>query len=164
MNVILGTALVDVYVKCGDITKALQVFYKIPSRNALTYTAIIGGLAHHEYAQDALSCYHEMIRAGLVSDEVTFLGILTACSYGSLVKEGRKTLPFMNSKLNISANNKHFACVDDLLGRAGYLKEAMEILESIPMEANIVMWEAIFVARQKHKNVELGGESCDEAP
>ncbi|KAI3461092.1 hypothetical protein Pfo_017755 [Paulownia fortunei] len=156
LNVVLGTALVDMYAKCGNITKALQVFHEIPGRNALTYTAIIGGLALHGDAQDALSCFLEMIDAGLMPDEVTFLGVLSACCHGGLVEEGRKIFSQMSSKFNISPKIKHYSCMVDLLGRAGLLKEAIELLESMPMEADAVVWGAMFFACRIHKNIELG--------
>lgn len=156
LNVVLGTALVDMYAKCGNITKALQVFHEIPGRNALTYTAIIGGLALHGDAQDALSCFVEMIDAGLTPDEVTFLGVLSACCHGGLVEEGRKIFSQMSSKFNIHPQIKHYSCMVDLLGRAGLLKEAIELLESMPMEADAVVWGAMFFACRVHKNIELG--------
>ncbi|KAL0327928.1 UNVERIFIED_CONTAM: Pentatricopeptide repeat-containing protein, mitochondrial [Sesamum calycinum] len=156
LNVVLGTALVDMYAKCGNITKALQVFHEIPGRNALTYTTIIGGLALHGDAQDALSYFLEMIDAGLTPDEVTFLGVLSACCHGGLVEEGRKIFSQMSSKFNIPPKIKHYCCMVDLLGRAGHLKEAVELLESMPMEADAVVWGAIFFACRIHKNIELG--------
>ncbi|KAH6810788.1 SLOW GROWTH 1 [Perilla frutescens var. frutescens] len=156
MTVVLGTALVDMYAKCGNISKALQVFHEIPGRNTLTYTAIIGGLALHGDARDALSCFQEMIHAGLMPDEVTFLGVLAACCHGGLVEESRKIFSLMSSKFNIPPKIKHYSCMVDLLGRAGLLKEAIELLESMPMEADAVVWGAMFFACQKHKNFELG--------
>ncbi|KAL0460976.1 UNVERIFIED_CONTAM: Pentatricopeptide repeat-containing protein, mitochondrial [Sesamum latifolium] len=156
LNVVLATALVDMYAKCGKIMKALQVFHEIPGRNALTYTAIIGGLALHGDAQDALSYFLEMIDAGLTPDEVTFLGVLSACCHGGLVEEGRKIFSQMSSKFNIPPQIKHYSCMVDLLGRAGLLKEAVELLESMPMEADAVVWGAMFFACRIHKNIELG--------
>ncbi|KAK6144032.1 hypothetical protein DH2020_020852 [Rehmannia glutinosa] len=156
LNVVLGTALIDMYAKCGNITKALQVFHEIPGRNALTYTAIINGLALHGDAQDALSCFREMIDAGLTPDEVTFLGILSACCHGGLVEEGREIFSQMSTKFNIPPKIKHYSCMVDLLGRAGLLKEAIELLESMPMEADAVIWGAIFFSCRIHKNIELG--------
>lgn len=155
-NVVLGTALVDMYAKCGNIGKALQVFHEIPGRNALTYTAIIGGLALHGDAKYALSYFSEMIDVGLVPDEVTFLGVLTACCHGGLVEEGRKLFSQMSSKFNASPKIKHYSCMIDLLGRAGLLKEAMDLLESMPIEADAVVWGAMFFACRIHKNIELG--------
>ncbi|KAL7084506.1 hypothetical protein ACP275_14G226900 [Erythranthe tilingii] len=156
LNVALGTALVDMYAKCGNIKKAIQVFHEIPGRNALTFTAMIGGLALHGDAKHALSCFLEMIDSGLVPDEVTFLGILTACCHGGLVEDGRRIFSQMSSKFKISPKIKHYSCMIDLLGRAGLLKEAIELLESMPIEADAVVWGAMFFACRMHKNIELG--------
>ncbi|GFP80030.1 pentatricopeptide repeat-containing protein at2g22410 mitochondrial [Phtheirospermum japonicum] len=156
LNVVLGTALVDMYAKCGNIEKALQVFNEVPERNALTYTAIIGGLALHGDAHDALSYFLEMIDAGLKPDEVTLLGVLSACCHGGLVKEGREIFSRMSSKFKISPKIKHYSCMVDLLGRAGLLNEALELIESMPMEADAVVWGAMFFACRMHKNIELG--------
>ncbi|KAL6502988.1 hypothetical protein OROHE_024156 [Orobanche hederae] len=162
LNVVLGTALVDMYAKCGNINKALQVFDEIPGRNALTYTAIICGLALHGDAQDALSFFEEMIGAGLVPDEVTFLGVLSACCHGGLVEEGRDMFSQMSSKFGVSPKIKHYSCMADLLGRAGLLKEAIKLTESMPVEADAMIWGAIFFACRMHRNIELGERAARE--
>ncbi|KAL2485999.1 Pentatricopeptide repeat-containing protein [Abeliophyllum distichum] len=160
LNVALGTALVDMYAKCGNITKALQVFQKIPGRNALTYTAIIGGLALHGDVQDALSIFLEMIDFGLMPDEVTFLGVLSACCHGGLVEQGRKIFSLMSSKFKIAPKLKHYSCMVDLLGRAGFLEEAVELIETMPLKADAVVWGALFFGCRIHKNIELGEKAA----
>lgn len=156
LNVVLGTTLVDMYAKCGNLAKAFQVFLEIPDRNALTYTVMICGIALHGDAQDALSCFQQMIDVGLMPDEVTFLGILSACCHGGLIEEGRKIFFEMSSKYKVPPEIKHYSCMVDLLGRAGLLEEAMELLESMPMEADAVAWAAMFFACRIHKNIKLG--------
>jgi pentatricopeptide repeat protein len=156
LNVALGTALVDMYAKCGNITKALQVFQEVPQRNSMTWTAVICGLALHGTAHDALSYFSEMIDIGLVPDEITFLGVLSACCHGGLVEEGRKYFAQMSSKFNISPKLKHYSCMVDLLGRAGLLEEAEELINSMPMEADAVVWGALFFACRTHGNVMMG--------
>lgn len=156
INVALGTALIDTYAKCGNIYKALQIFKEMPARNSLTWTAIICGLAFHGDARDALSHFLEMIEIGLIPDEVTFLGVLTACCHGGLVEEGRKIFSQMNSKFEIPPKLKHYSCMVDLLGRAGLVEEAEELIDSMPMEADAVVWGALFFACRIHKNVEMG--------
>ncbi|XP_058199362.1 pentatricopeptide repeat-containing protein At2g22410, mitochondrial [Rhododendron vialii] len=156
LNVSLGTALVDMYAKCGNIAKALQVFHEIPERNSLTWTAIIGGLALHGNAKDAISYFSEMVDIGLMPDEVTFLGLLSACCHGGLVKEGRKHFVQMHSMFNLSPKVKHYSCMVDLLGRAGFLKEAEELIKSMPMEANVAVWGSLFFSCRVHGNIEMG--------
>ncbi|KAF7119398.1 hypothetical protein RHSIM_Rhsim13G0222900 [Rhododendron simsii] len=156
LNVSLGTALVDMYAKCGNIAKALQVFHEIPERNSLTWTAIIGGLALHGNANEAISYFSEMIDIGLMPDEVTFIGLLSACCHGGLVKEGRKHFVQMYSRYNLSPRLKHYSCMVDLLGRAGFLEEAEELIKSMPMEADVAVWGSLFFSCRVHGNIEMG--------
>ncbi|KAG8479988.1 hypothetical protein CXB51_024966 [Gossypium anomalum] len=156
LNVVLGTALIDMYAKCGNITKALQVFHEMPSRNSLTWTSIIGGLALHGNAHDALSYFSEMVEVGLRPDEVTFLGVLSACSHGGLVEEGRKYFTQMTSKFSLSPQLKHYSCMVDLLGRAGLLDEAEELVKSMAVEPDAVVWGALFFACRMHGNFVMG--------
>lgn len=156
LNVALGTALVDMYAKCGNITKALQVFHDIPARNSLTWTAIIGGLALHGNAHDAISHFLEMINVGLVPDDVTFLGVLSACCHGGLVEQGRNFFAQMSSCFNLSPKLKHYSCMVDLLGRAGLLEEAEELIRSMPMEADAVVCGSLFFSCRIHGNVDMG--------
>ncbi|EPS72347.1 hypothetical protein M569_02407, partial [Genlisea aurea] len=156
VNVVLGTALVDMYAKCGNISKALRVFDEIPARNALTYTAVICGSALHGDASDALSLFRRMLRDGLQPDEVTLLGVLTACCHGGLVEEGKAAFSDMRSKYNIPPQIKHYSVMVDLLGRAGLLDEAAELLESMPAEPDSAVWGALFFACRLHGKLELG--------
>lgn len=162
VNVALGTALVDMYAKCGNITKALQVFQEMPGRNSLTYTAIIGGLALHGNARDAISYFIEMTDVGLKPDEITFLGVLSACCHGGLVDEGRTYFSQMKSKFNLSPQVKHYSCMVDLLGRAGLLDEAELLIRSMPMEADAVVWGALFFACRMHGNISMGQRAASK--
>ncbi|KAL0301701.1 UNVERIFIED_CONTAM: Pentatricopeptide repeat-containing protein, mitochondrial [Sesamum radiatum] len=132
-DVVPWNAMIIAYVQAGHDKETLSLFYEMQAmkvepdevtmvfheildRNALTYTAIIGGLAFHRDAQDALSYFLEMIDVGVTSDEVTFLGVLSACCLGGLVNEGWKIFYQMSSKFNILPKIKHYCCMVDLLG------------------------------------------------
>lgn len=156
MNVALGTSLVDMYAKCGNINRALEVFREMPKRNSLSWTAIVCGLAFHGHAQDALAFFSEMVDNGLKPDDVTFLGVLTACCHGGLVEAGRRFFSWMRSEFNIQPQLKHYSCMVDLLGRAGLLEEAVELINGMPMEADAAIWGSLFFACKVHRNMSLG--------
>ncbi|CAO2837269.1 unnamed protein product [Amaranthus hypochondriacus] len=160
LNVSLGTALVDMYAKCGNIGKALEVFHEMRVKNSLTWTAIIGGLALHGNAKDALSYFSRMVDVGLVPDEITYLGVLAACCHGGLVDEGRKHFAEMTSKYNLNPKLKHYSSMVDLLGRAGKLEDAETVINSMPMEPDAVVWGALFFASRIHGNVTLGEKAA----
>ncbi|GJX03407.1 pentatricopeptide repeat-containing protein [Tanacetum coccineum] len=98
----------------------------------------------------------EMINIGLIREEVTFIGVLSACCHGGLVNEGRKIFSQMTSRFNIFPKSKHYACMVDLLGRVGLLEEAEELIKSMPIEPNDTMWGALFFACRNHGNFEIG--------
>ena len=131
----------------------------MPSRNSLTWTSIIGGLAlHGTEHDDALSYFSKMIDVGLRPDEVTVLGVLSACCHGGLVEEGRKYFTQMTSKFSLSPQLKHYSCMVDLLGRAGLLDEAEELIKSLAIEHDAVVWGALFFACRMHGNFLMGKE------
>ncbi|KAF9597361.1 hypothetical protein IFM89_017264 [Coptis chinensis] len=128
LNVTLGTALVDMYAKCGNIAKAVKVFREIPQRNSLTWTSVINGLALHGHAKDSISFFLEMISIGFAPDEVTFIGVLSACCHAGFVDEGRQFFAQMSTEYNISPKMKHYSCMVDLLGE----RVAAKLLELDP--------------------------------
>ncbi|KAG5577518.1 hypothetical protein H5410_057652 [Solanum commersonii] len=160
LTVSLGTALVDMYAKCGHIEKTLQVFHEIPIRNSLTWTAAIGALAYHGNGHDALSYFLKMVDSGLRPDDVTFLGVLSACRHGGLVEEGRKFFAQMTTKFNIPPKSKHYSCMVDLLGRAGLLEEAYELVQGVSNEADASVWGALCFACRVHRNIEMGEKAA----
>ncbi|PKA49845.1 Pentatricopeptide repeat-containing protein [Apostasia shenzhenica] len=155
-SVELGTALVDMYAKCGNIEKACCVFRQMPDRNALTWTAMICGLASHGHASEAIEHFQSMVEIGILPDEITFLGVLSACCHSGLLREGRMFFYQMTSDYNLKPKLKHYSCMVDLLGRSGCLEEAEELIKRMPMEADAVIWSALFFACRLHRNFAMG--------
>ncbi|KAG8088248.1 hypothetical protein GUJ93_ZPchr0010g11184 [Zizania palustris] len=160
LSVALGTSLVDMYAKCGNIEKAIHVFKEIPQKNALTWTAMICGLANHGHANEAVEYFRRMIELGLQPDEITFIGVLSACCHAGLVREGREFFSLMDSKYHLERKMKHYSCMIDLLGRAGHLNEAELLVNTMPMEPDAIVWGAIFFACRMHGNITLGEKAA----
>lgn len=156
LSVTLGTNLVDMYAKCGNIEKAIHVFKDLPEKNALTWTAMLCGLANHGRADEAIQYFRRMIELGLQPDEITFIGVLSACCHAGLVKEGRDFFSLLVSKYHLERKMKHYSCMIDLLGRAGHLDEAEHLVNTMPMEPDAVVWGALFFACRMHGNITLG--------
>uniref|UniRef100_A0A0E0M7F0 Uncharacterized protein n=1 Tax=Oryza punctata TaxID=4537 RepID=A0A0E0M7F0_ORYPU len=160
LSVALGTSLIDMYAKCGNIEKAVHVFKETPEKNALTWTAMICGLANHGHANEAIEHFRAMIELGQQPDEITFIGVLSACCHAGLVKEGREFFSLMESKYHLERKMKHYSCMIDLLGRAGHLDEAEQLVNTMPMEPDAVVWGAIFFACRMHGNISLGEKAA----
>ncbi|TKY67702.1 Pentatricopeptide repeat-containing protein [Spatholobus suberectus] len=156
LNVALGTALVDMYAKCGCINEALRVFESLPVKNVYTWTAIINGLAVHGDALGALNIFSCMLKSGIQPNEVTFVGVLGACSHGGFVEEGKRLFELMRHAYHLKPEMDHYGCMVDMLGRAGYLEDAKQIIDNMPMKPSPGVLGALFGACMVHKAFEMG--------
>lgn len=156
LNNIVETSLIDMYVKCGRLDKGLFLFQRMANKNQMSYSAIISGLALYGRGEEALSIYHEMLKERLDPDDVVYVGVLSACSHAGLVEEGLKCFDRMRLEHRIEPTIQHYGCMVDLLGRAGRLEEALELIKGMPMESNDVLWRSLLSACRVHHNVELG--------
>lgn len=152
----VGNALLDMYAKCGRIDEAFRVFENMKRRDVYSYTAMIVGLALHGEANWAFQVFSEMLRVGIEPNEVTFLGLLMACSHGGLVAEGKKYFFDMSNIYKLRPHVEHYGCMIDLLGRAGFVKEAEEIVHKMEIRPDAFAWGALLGACKIHGNVDIG--------
>jgi pentatricopeptide repeat protein len=155
-DVVVASAVVAMYAKCGSIEDARQVFKKMSRRDTIAWNTMIVALAMHGHGEDALALFYEMQDAGLKPNHVTFAGILSACSHGGLVNEGWQFFHSMYRYYHIKPDADHYACMVDLLSRAGCLDEAYDFIKKMPMKPSASAWGALLAACRIHGNVELG--------
>ncbi|KAK6142982.1 hypothetical protein DH2020_023330 [Rehmannia glutinosa] len=148
----VSTALVDMYAKCGEVEKARRVFDDVRGRETCTWNALINGLALNGCAKEALEVFMEMTRKGFKPDEITMLGVLSACNHGGLVDEGKRWFCKMG-EFRVTPRIEHYGCLVDLLGRAGRLEEAENLIESMPYEANGIILSSLLFACGYAKDV-----------
>ncbi|XP_038887929.1 pentatricopeptide repeat-containing protein At1g31920 [Benincasa hispida] len=156
LNVAVMTSLMDMYVKCGSLQKGLRLFRNMTKKNQLSYSVIISGLGLHGHGRQALKIFSEMVEEGLEPDDVTYVGVLSACSHSGLVDEGLNLFNRMKFEHRIEPTMQHYGCVVDLKGRAGLLEEAFELVQSMPIKANDVVWRSLLSACKIHDNLKLG--------
>ncbi|XP_073007203.1 pentatricopeptide repeat-containing protein At1g59720, chloroplastic/mitochondrial-like [Typha latifolia] len=156
-TVSVSNSLIDMYAKCGAIYIAFEVFEDIEERNIVSWNSIILGLALHGHAEKALALFDRMLLESEYEEpnNITFLGVLCACSHGGLVERGRRYFEMMRD-CSITPNIKHYGCMVDLLGRAGLVREAYELIRTMPMEGNAVVWRTLLGACRVHGELELG--------
>ncbi|XP_058106336.1 pentatricopeptide repeat-containing protein At1g08070, chloroplastic-like [Magnolia sinica] len=154
-DVMLETALVDMYAKCGRIDFALQVFDKMRVRNVFAWNAMIGGLAMHGHGQHAMALFEQMKHDGMMPDDVTFIGVLSACSHAGLVDEGLKFFSEMKELYQIQPRMEHYGCMVDLLCRARLVDHALAFIENMPIRPNSILWATLLGACRNHGDFAL---------
>ncbi|KAM7254223.1 hypothetical protein ACFE04_031905 [Oxalis oulophora] len=154
-DVFVGNALLDMYFKCGNVEKARIIFNQMQRKDKYTWTAMIVGFAINGHGEEALNMFSQMLSASIKPDTVTFVGVLCACSHNGMVNEGRKIFASMVTQNNVEPTILHYGCMVDLLGRAGNLKEACEVIKNMPMKPNSIVWGALLSACRVYKNAEM---------
>ncbi|KAL0430342.1 UNVERIFIED_CONTAM: Pentatricopeptide repeat-containing protein, mitochondrial [Sesamum radiatum] len=154
-TVTLCNSLIDMYAKCGSAEKALDVFLNMPEKNIVSWNTVMNALALHGYGYRAIELFQEMEAGGIRPDAVTFSALLSACCHCGLVEIGRHFFSKMAHMYNIPYDAEHYACMIDILGRGGLLKEALELVGKMEMKPDIVIWGTLLGACRTHRNVSI---------
>jgi len=156
VGVILGTALVYMYAKNGDILMARKLFDEMPERNVVTWNAMICGLASHGHVEDALGLFECMKKEEIVvPNAVTYVGVLSACCHAGLIDVGHEVFCSMKVVYGIEPTIEHYGCMVDLLGRGGKLLEAEEMIKGMPWKPDVVILGALLAASKNNGNTEV---------
>ncbi|TXG58244.1 hypothetical protein EZV62_016073 [Acer yangbiense] len=154
-NPFLSNALINMYARCGNLKKARAIFDCMPVKSVVSWTAIIGGYGMHGQGEVAVQLFDEMIRSGVRPDSTAFVSVLSACSHAGLSDKGSNYFAALEKKYGLQPGPEHYSCMVDLLGRAGQLNEAWELIKSMRVKPDGAVWGALLGACKIHKNVEL---------
>ncbi|KAL5718049.1 non-specific serine/threonine protein kinase [Ranunculus cassubicifolius] len=151
----VGNSLIDMYFKCGSAEKALNVFHEMGEKDTVSWNTLITGLALNGYATEALELFADMLSKGFRPCEVTYIGVLAACTHAGLVDKGLQHFENMQKVHQIEPTTKHYGCVVDLLSRSGLLDKAYEFLKNLPIDLDAMAWRILLNACRLHRNVVL---------
>jgi pentatricopeptide repeat protein len=152
-DVYVGNSLIDMYCKCGVVEKALEVFQKMKTKDSVSWTSVISGLAVNGFADLALDLFSQMLREGVQPTHGAFVGILLACAHAGLVDKGLEYFESMEKVHGLSPEMKHYGCVVDLLSRSGNLERAYQFIKKMPLVPDVVVWRILLSACKLHGNV-----------
>ncbi|KAJ1285921.1 hypothetical protein BS78_03G314100 [Paspalum vaginatum] len=150
----LSTALIDMYAKCGLIERARRVFDAMVERDTKAWSAMIVGLATHGLVEDALGLFSRMLELKVRPNNVTFIGVLSACAHSGLVDDGRRYWTTMQN-LGIKPSIENYGCMVDLLCRSGFLDDASSFVIGMPISPNSVIWRTLLVASKNSNKIDI---------
>ncbi|XP_021748585.1 pentatricopeptide repeat-containing protein At5g08510-like [Chenopodium quinoa] len=161
-NLFVCNALLELYSKCGKLDRAMQLFNEIRDRkNLCSWNSMMMCFAIHGRHEEALHLFRLMLREGMVPDSITFVAALMACTHGGKVAKGQELFASMKDKFGIIPRLEHYGCMVDLLGRKGKLNEAYNLIQTMPMKPDSVIWGTLLGACSFHCNVEVAEKAAE---
>ncbi|KAI4345101.1 hypothetical protein L6164_012262 [Bauhinia variegata] len=158
----IGNALINMYGKCGCLQDSEKVFRNMRHVNLVTWTTMISCYGMHGKGDESLSLFKKMIQFGFTPNSVTFTAILASCSHSGLIDQGWQIFNSIHLDYRFEPNAEHYACMVDLLGRYGYLVEAIKLLKTMKSSVTPKVWGALLAGCMMHRNVEIGEIAADQ--
>ncbi|GFY86318.1 tetratricopeptide repeat (TPR)-like superfamily protein [Actinidia rufa] len=154
-NVSVANSVITMYSRCGSIEEAHKVFDSIVLKDLISWNAMMDGYVQSGQGRKVLEIFENMLKMGFTPDNISYVSVLSGCSHSGLVSEGQHYFDMMTKEHDISPTYEHFACMVDLLGRAGLLEQAKNMIDEMPLEPNAVVWGALLCACRIHGNAKL---------
>lgn len=161
-NLYVGSALIDMYAKCGKVKFSRHCFDNMSFKNLVCWNAIMSGYAMHGKAKETMEIFHAMLRTGQKPDFISLTCLLSACSQNGLIDEGWKFFNSMSQEHGIQPRLEHYACMVTLLSRTGKLQEACSMIKDMPFEPDACVWGALLSGCRLHNNVDIGEVAASE--
>lgn len=156
INHLVGSALINMYSRCGSIDEAERIFYALQKRDVTTYNSLIVGFSLNGKSVEAVQVFQRMVSEGIKPSNITFTSVLNACSHGGLLDLGFEIFDSMTVGYGIEPEIEHYGCMVDLLGRVGHVEEAYKFISSMKLPPDRVIWGSLLSACNNHKKFELG--------
>ncbi|WOL20285.1 hypothetical protein Cni_G29089 [Canna indica] len=153
-NIMVQTAVIDNYVKRGSLSTARRIFDRLHGRNLVTWSTMISGYGMHGRGQEAVELFNHM-KCLMKPDHVSFVSVLSACSHAGLIDEGWQCFNSMTTEFGVVPGAEHYACMVDLLGRAGQLEEAREFINKMPINPDASVWGSLLGACRIHPDAKI---------
>lgn len=158
----VGNSLVDFYCKCGDLQSASSIFKKMHTKDVVSWNVMISGLAFNGEGQHGVELFEEMVGKGMNPNEGTFIGVLACCAHAGLVEKGRNVFASMKQPHKMRPKLEHYGCLVDILGRGGCVKEAHDLIKSMPIKPNAALWGSLLGSCRTYGDLELAEIALNE--
>ncbi|GAA0158414.1 hypothetical protein LIER_15448 [Lithospermum erythrorhizon] len=154
-DVVVGSALIDMYAKCGRLDYSRKVFNRLSTKNLISWNTMLTGYAEHGLGNEALEIYNMMQRNGVKPNSITFIGVLLACGHVGLLEDGLYHFNSM-TQYGITPETDHMACMVSLFARKGQTERAYNFIMSSPVMPDKVVWRSLLSGCRANKDLDMG--------
>lgn len=155
-KIFVGSALLDLYSKCGSVDDAVGVFESFSERDVVLWSAMVAGFGVNGHGEKAMAAFECMIESSIRPTNITFISVLSSCSHNGMVREGRRVFDSMNRVYGVAPDSNHYRIMVDLLARMGELREALKMVEEMPEPVDAHVWCALLSGCRSHRDFEMG--------
>ncbi|XP_015868900.3 pentatricopeptide repeat-containing protein At3g12770-like [Ziziphus jujuba] len=149
LNLIISTAIIDLYSKCGAIEQATFVFDRMKERNVITWTAMLVGLAQNGSAGDAMKLFHRMQAEGVVANSVTLVSLVHSCAYVGSPKEGRSTHAYLIRR-GYTFDIVVTTALIDMYAKCGKINSAEMIFSNSSIHKDVILYNSMITGYGIH--------------
>ncbi|KAL6598280.1 hypothetical protein ACP70R_046445 [Stipagrostis hirtigluma subsp. patula] len=151
----VGNAIISMYGKCGELDDAVNFFERMPCQDLVSWNALITAYLLHRQGEEILDIWDKMERLTIKPDSITFLLIISACSYTSSnsAERCRELFLSMSIRYGIEPAMEHFAAFVFVLGCWGHFDEAEQLIGSMPFKPSALVWRSLLDSCSKRSNM-----------
>uniref|UniRef100_A0A7N0U3N9 Pentatricopeptide repeat-containing protein n=1 Tax=Kalanchoe fedtschenkoi TaxID=63787 RepID=A0A7N0U3N9_KALFE len=159
----VSNSLIVMYSKCGHVGCAVRTFGAIEARNLVSWNSIIVSLAQHGFGLWSFAFFSRMMRAGVEPDEITFTGLMCACSHSGMLRKGRLVFRYFSELGSVAVSLEHCSLMASVLARCGEFDEAERFILTMPLEPNAAVWLSLLSACCAHQSgVKVAERAADQ--
>ncbi|KAL5702083.1 hypothetical protein ACHQM5_027343 [Ranunculus cassubicifolius] len=159
----LTNSLITMYSRCGDIPSSCDVFRNLKAKTNVSWTAVMLAYSTHGYGHHALQAFSCMLRSGVEPDHITFVAVLSACSRAGLLQKGQRLFSSMSPIYGLEPKAEHYSCLVDILGRSGYINEALKVVTEMPLDKRDgTVLGALLGACKFHGDIDVANQIVEE--
>ncbi|XP_057982313.1 uncharacterized protein LOC131167526 [Malania oleifera] len=160
-DILVATAIMDMYAKCGSLDLARNLFDETMGKDVVCWSAMIASYGIHGHGKKAIDLFNQMVKEGVRPNHVTFTCVLSACSHSGLIEKGKRYFKLMKEEFGITPGLNNYACMVDLLGRAGQLYDAENLILSMPVKPDTSIWGSLLGSCRIYGNLDLAEKIAD---
>ena len=148
----VSNLLIDSYAKSGNLMYSKNIFNELSWKDAVSWNSMLSSYVLHGCSESALDLFYQMRKQGLRPNRGTFASILLAYGHAGMVDEGKSVFSCITKDYLIRQGMEHYSAMVYLLSRSGKLAEALNFIQSMPIEPNSSVWSALLTACRIHRN------------
>eukprot|EP01018_Ginkgo_biloba_P019271 Gb_14392 [translate_table: standard] len=147
-DVVVPTALIDMYAKCRTIHIARQLFDQMSKKNIVSWNSMISGYAQNGHMNEALVLFNELQLQDIKPDSVTMVAVLQSYAHLSTLQQG-KQIHGCIIRSGFDSDIVVGTSLIDMYAKCGSIDIARKLFDKMLIK-NLVSWNVMIAGYGMH--------------